>query len=99
MLTADGDTIVIGGRVKQNFLRSLRAPYMAGSIKRHQQVYPDVTQFGRVLGLGPRCRRFESCHPDQFIRVWPRGKAWDFDSHIVGSIPATLTNMARWSSG
>lgn len=27
--------------------------------------YPDVTQFGRVLGLGPRCRRFKSCHPDQ----------------------------------
>lgn len=24
-----------------------------------------VTQFGRVLGLGPRCRRFESCRLDQ----------------------------------
>ena len=24
-----------------------------------------VAQFGRVLGLGPRCRRFESCHLDQ----------------------------------
>ena len=23
-----------------------------------------VTQFGRVLGLGPRCRRFNSCRPD-----------------------------------
>ena len=23
-----------------------------------------VAQFGRVLGLGPRCRRFESCHLD-----------------------------------
>ena len=23
-----------------------------------------VTQFGRVLGLGPRCRRFESCRLD-----------------------------------
>ena len=23
-----------------------------------------VTQFGRVLGLGPRCRRFKSCHLD-----------------------------------
>ena len=27
--------------------------------------YPDVTQFGRVLALGARCRRFKSCHPDQ----------------------------------
>ena len=26
--------------------------------------YRGVTQFGRVLGLGPRCRRFESCHLD-----------------------------------
>ena len=24
-----------------------------------------VAQFGRVLGLGPRCRRFESCRLDQ----------------------------------
>ena len=24
-----------------------------------------VAQFGRVLGLGPRCRRFKSCHLDQ----------------------------------
>ncbi len=26
--------------------------------------YRGVTQFGRVLGLGPRCRRFKSCHLD-----------------------------------
>ena len=26
-----------------------------------------VAQFGRVLGLGPRCRRFESCRLDQFF--------------------------------
>lgn len=25
----------------------------------------DVAQLGRVLGLGPRCRRFDSCHPDE----------------------------------
>ena len=24
----------------------------------------EVAQLGRVLGLGPRCRRFESCLPD-----------------------------------
>ena len=28
-------------------------------------VYPEVAQFGRALALGARCRRFESCHPDQ----------------------------------
>ena len=28
-------------------------------------VFRGVTQFGRVLGLGPRCRRFESCRLDQ----------------------------------
>ena len=26
-------------------------------------IYTDVAQFGRALGLGPRCRRFKSCHP------------------------------------
>ena len=25
---------------------------------------PDVTQFGRVLALGARCRRFDPCHSD-----------------------------------
>lgn len=30
-------------------------------------LYWGVAQFGRVLGLGPRCRGFESCHPDQHI--------------------------------
>lgn len=28
-----------------------------------------VAQFGRVLGLGPRCRRFESCRLDQFQKT------------------------------
>ena len=27
-----------------------------------------VAQFGRVLGLGPRCRRFKSCRLDQSAR-------------------------------
>ena len=27
--------------------------------------YLDVIQFGRMRGLGPRCRRFESSHLDQ----------------------------------
>ena len=28
-----------------------------------------VAQPGRVLGLGPRCRRFEPSHPDQKIQI------------------------------
>ena len=24
----------------------------------------EIAQLGRALGLGPRCRRFESCFPD-----------------------------------
>ena len=31
---------------------------------RVHQAHRDVAQLGRVLGLGPRCRRFDSCHPD-----------------------------------
>ena len=28
-----------------------------------------VAQPGRVLGLGPRCRMFESCRPDQYQKA------------------------------
>lgn len=28
-----------------------------------------VAQPGRVLGLGPRCRRFEPSHPDQRVQT------------------------------
>ena len=28
----------------------------------------EVAQLGRVLGLGPRCRRFESCLPDSILK-------------------------------
>ena len=30
-------------------------------------IFREVAQLGRVLGLGPRCRRFESCLPDGYI--------------------------------
>ena len=29
--------------------------------------YRDVAQFGSALGLGPRGRKFESCHPDHLL--------------------------------
>ena len=36
---------------------------------RYNFIFPDVAQFGRALALGARCRRFESCHPDQKNRL------------------------------
>ena len=30
--------------------------------------YREIAQLGRALGLGPRCRRFESCFPDHLCR-------------------------------
>ena len=33
-------------------------------IKQKSDKKRGVAQPGRVLGLGPRCRMFESCHPD-----------------------------------
>ena len=42
------------------------ARYMREFVTVHRQ-QRGVTQLGRVLGLGPRCRRFESCRPDQFL--------------------------------
>ena|GEM_PF-4287934 len=32
-------------------------------------LFRGVTQLGRVLGLGPRCRRFKSCHLDQIRKA------------------------------
>ncbi len=43
-----------------------------GQILYNEKVIRGVTQFGRVLGLGPRCRRFKSCRPDQ--RGVPTGR-------------------------
>ena len=31
--------------------------------------YPGVAQFGSAPALGAGCRRFESCHPDQFYLI------------------------------
>ena len=35
-----------------------------------------VAQFGSALGLGPRGRRFESCHPDHKETLWITRGAW-----------------------
>ena len=31
--------------------------------------FRDLAQLGRALGLGPRCRRFESYNPDHFVFI------------------------------
>ena len=52
--------------------------------------FRDVTQFGRVLALGARCRRFESCHPDhsiyaEFITVaWSECNLQNAHSNMLG---------------
>ena len=40
-------------------------PWLETFPHRVQRQLRGVTQFGRVLGLGPRCRRFKSCRLDQ----------------------------------
>ena len=37
--------------------------------------YLDVAQFGRALALGARGRRFESCYPDQPMKMAKLNKA------------------------
>ncbi len=39
--------------------------YNIKAVKDSSKKVRGVAQFGRVLGLGPRCRRFESCRLDQ----------------------------------
>ena len=41
-----------------------------------------VTQFGRVLGLGPRCRRFKSCHLDLTPVLMYRGNLYIKEEYI-----------------
>ena len=41
-------------------------------------IYRGVAQFGRVLGLGPRCRRFESCRLDHQQKNPPENFRVDF---------------------
>ena len=59
-------------RKSQNFLKksvdkSLEVLYNNYRRQKDDKENRGVTQFGRVLGLGPRCRRFKSCRPDHFL--------------------------------
>ena len=56
-----------------------------------------IAQFGRVRGLGPRCRRFESCCPDQYADVAELADALDSGSSgsdTVGvQVPSSAPNQ------
>ena len=55
---------------------------------------PDVAQFGRALALGARCRRFESCHPDQKFEIHFCG----FRTFLFcGRIRTHLNATVRWT--
>ena len=43
-------------------------------IKEPNWFFRGVAQFGRVLALGARCRKFESCHLDQLQKAELRKK-------------------------
>ena len=51
-----------------------------------------VAQFGRVLGLGPRCRRFKSCRLDHknVVKLLTRDKMFDIIIKLFSTI--------RWCS-
>ena len=50
-------------KISKKVLTKRSLCYIINHVVERQQ--RDVAQFGRAPGLGPGCRRFESCHPDQ----------------------------------
>ena len=51
----------------------------------------EIAQFGRALGLGPRCRGFKSCFPDHFLQVWFNGRTTAFQAASASSILVTCS--------
>ena len=61
----------------------------------------DVAQFGSAFGLGPKGRRFKSCHPDHFCggrrcggygSLAQLGERLPYKQDVTGSSPVTPTN-------
>ena len=69
-----GDWLVIGVGSEENaadqikhyqqFTVNIPAEHLMLCLLYTSALDREVAQLGRVLGLGPRCRRFESCLPD-----------------------------------
>ena len=53
-----------------------------------------IAQFGRVRGLGPRCRRFESCCPDQYADVAELADALDSGSSGSDTVGVQVPSSA-----
>ena len=53
-----------------------------------------IAQFGRVRGLGPRCRRFESCCPDQYADVAELADALDSGSSGSNTVGVQVPSSA-----
>ena len=54
----------------------------------------NVAQLGRALGLGPRGRRFESCHSDHLFGALAQlGERLPCTQEVSGSIPLGSTKL------
>ena len=66
---------------------AVRSPHQSHKESKKQNQFPrGVAQFGSALGSGPRGRRFESCHSDQFrnikeISPFQQNKGWFFKNY------------------
>ena len=60
----------------------------------------NVAQLGRALGLGPRGRRFESCHSDHLSfnigALAQLGERLPCTQEVSGSIPLGSTNFITY---
>ena len=64
------------------------------SISAGRTIYRNVAQLGRALGLGPRGRRFESCHSDHDNGALAQlGERLPCTQEVSGSIPLGSTNL------
>ena len=61
----DGANNKIITQQKKYFIKNSLQFILNSAIRAFKKVR-GVAPPGRVLGLGPRCRMFESCHPDHY---------------------------------
>ena len=64
----DGANNKVITQQKKYFIKNSLQFILNSAIRAFKKVR-GVAQPGRVLGLGPRCRMFESCHPDHYKKA------------------------------